>query len=90
MIRLSEEHADDVLERAGIAALYYDEADVAVNPGAPGRDVDFVLEPLALTAMTDEDRARLREVCARVIVDPTRHRREFVRLVLSAIGPATE
>jgi hypothetical protein len=89
MIRLNEDNADDVLERAGIAALYYDEADVAVNPGAPARDVDFVLEPLAMAAMDNEDRAHLRDVCARVIIDPTAHRREFVRVVLSAIATTT-
>lgn len=90
MIRLSADLADDVIAQASIAALYYDEADELVTPGSVDRDVDTIMALLAMTDMDDAERGRLRDVCRGAIVDPTTHRRELIRLVLSAVdnGPA--
>lgn len=85
-MKLTEAQADDVLARAGIAAIHYDEDLAIVDPEySIHRDIDYVLEPLSDVVLDDDERAKLRVLCGRAIADPTGHRAELLHTILTAL-----
>jgi hypothetical protein len=73
---MDAEIADEIIRRAGTAALLYYPELPADDPGwSLNRDVDWVLEP---RTSTGADVSALRELIAQVILDPTGIRHALV------------
>lgn len=78
------EAIDSTLERIGVAAMaYYPEVQIDEPAYQLSNDVEWCLEPLhGLEAATV---ANLRDVIARVIVNPTEHRQAAFNALLGLI-----
>lgn len=85
-MHLTGPQADEILMRAGIAAIYYDAIeDAASSDYSIDKDIDFVLEDLHLEPPQPEDLAELRRLCRDAITDPTTSRRHLRDRVLAAV-----
>ncbi|TGY39636.1 hypothetical protein E5344_03305 [Microbacterium laevaniformans] len=85
-MHLTGTQADEILMRAGIAAIYYDPLEGAASAEySIEKDIDFVLEDLEPAQLQAEDLDELRRLCRHAISDPTTARRQLRDHVLSAV-----
>ncbi|WES66027.1 hypothetical protein P0L94_08110 [Microbacter sp. GSS18] len=81
---LDRNTAENVLNRAAIAALGYHPDKSADQPGYTiDEDIDWVLEPLR--GLPDAYRQSMRQRIREVITDPTGHRHAFTRDITALI-----
>lgn len=84
-MHLTGPQADEILMRAGIAAIYYDAIeDAASSDYSIDKDIDFVLEDLN-PEPPRLDLDELRRLCREAITDPTTSRRRLRDRVLAAV-----
>ncbi|WP_448255959.1 hypothetical protein [Microbacterium aurum] len=78
---MNKHTADQIIERAGrLAILYYAEIPADDPDYSLADDVTWILEPAG-----DDPPARLRELVAQVIIDPTGARDAFTAAVYGAV-----
>lgn len=74
---MNENDPDQILQRVAVLALLYDPAAATADPTySLAADIHWALAPA--DGMQEPERARLSEVIARVILDPTGSRHDLV------------
>lgn len=75
---ISKEQADEVVQKAALmAALYYPQVHADDLDYKLSNDVEWSLEDLPTEALSDDERASLRDVVSRFIIDPTGFREDL-------------
>lgn len=72
----NRDHIDNTLQRVALLALFFSPEISITDPKYNlAKDIDYCLAPLR--GLTVDQRMELSVLLARVVVDPTRHRREL-------------